>query len=830
MKHAIPYHAVNHAGIRKFHHPRLGCEVNGQTAVRYLRFGRRARVDRLELGRTVYGRWVPKVPCHPAHLVIATLNRRAQKWRKVCEADLNPDPRIWGEGLSQDMPVETMEAFFERTLNANPWVIDLGGVDTDILRVECDREHPVWPNHGECNGGEFNVPFGILQELRAYGPEPEAASTIAPYHPPLKVTALRPSAPRGMKIVRTPHMLLFKGKRLSIGFSLIRPVLLHLGWDGCGLTEAGHNRLYGMCGRHPRDINVIGGRSGPLMRRLDVDCGCHLWTGTVSVRGNRVRYGNLQCIPGVQIDATFTVEPGRILIELTQTCGTSQPVLEAEAWRLAWNMGAGITGAAAVPTLEPGRNGEVELPMLWASDGVGALSLRRLDGDPETARFQVESYQQWGVVSGGFVLAARPRADACLVLPKGRRKAAFELAVTRIEPKLRSGAPKPSPGLRRHWGTVFSCFRPEFGGFSNHATSTNCHVSQGPPISVAAYTRKPRHGPDPLRLARYTITRALLDGGGYGYWRNLYLDSDPMLVAAAGQIHQARPDKEWLSHIEPGLRESLERMLGTLGKRGLVVCRDLSGNTGSHRWSSNGADVIGFGHWDAYVNAWTYRALRNGAALTGDLGRDRMAHRCREAAGALREAFGAVLVNPATGWVAGWRSRDGELHDYAFMWVNGAAIAFGLLDTASSRKALRGLEDLRRKVAPQSAEVGLPLNLLPIAPEDQMLTRIVSSTQPTFETYTDGSLAPYSAFYYIRALSRYGFRDVARRLSRQLSQGYAAGVFSGGTGSGKEFRSWEGFPTGYEGTLIGNFAPPYVLAIEEGVIEPMQPEWWPEGG
>ena len=46
--------------------------------------------------------------------------------------------------------------------------------------------------------------------------------------------------------------------------------------------------------------------------------------------------------------------------------------------------------------------------------------------------------------------------------------------------------------------------------------------------------------PDPLDLARFTVGRALLDGGGYGYWRNLYMDSDPVLVSTAGRIHQVR--------------------------------------------------------------------------------------------------------------------------------------------------------------------------------------------------------------------------------------------------------------------------------------------------
>ena len=32
-----------------------------------------------------------------------------------------------------------------------------------------------------------------------------------------------------------------------------------------------------------------------------------------------------------------------------------------------------------------------------------------------------------------------------------------------------------------------------------------------------------------------------------------------------------------------------------------------------------------------------------------------------------------------TGVPRGWRSSDGELHDYSFLWVNGIVIRYGLV-------------------------------------------------------------------------------------------------------------------------------------------------------
>ena len=59
----------------------------------------------------------------------------------VREVDLPLDPRIAGKGLSQHLSVEQMQERLEPVLKIKPHVIKLGGLKTDHLRVECDREH-----------------------------------------------------------------------------------------------------------------------------------------------------------------------------------------------------------------------------------------------------------------------------------------------------------------------------------------------------------------------------------------------------------------------------------------------------------------------------------------------------------------------------------------------------------------------------------------------------------------------------------------------------------------------------------------------------------------
>ena len=62
-----------------------------------------------------------------------------------------------------------------------------------------------------------------------------------------------------------------------------------------------------------------------------------------------------------------------------------------------------------------------------------------------------------------------------------------------------------------------------------------------------------------------------------------------------------------------------------------------------------------------------------------ELGKTDDAARFRAAADKLRAAYFNTFYNPATGVLAGWRSADGQLHDYYFLFVNGIAIHYGLV-------------------------------------------------------------------------------------------------------------------------------------------------------
>ena len=113
-------------------------------------------------------------------------------------------------------------------------------METDHLRVVCDREHPAEElSHNDCAYETWNVPFEILDRVEWWG-EPLEDLREPPYEPPLTTGTLHATAPEGVKLVQTAHEIRFSSPYFSVAFSLSRPMITHLSWDaaGAGLVDS----------------------------------------------------------------------------------------------------------------------------------------------------------------------------------------------------------------------------------------------------------------------------------------------------------------------------------------------------------------------------------------------------------------------------------------------------------------------------------------------------------------------------------------------------------------------------------------------------------------
>ncbi len=207
------------------------------------------------------------------------------------------------------------------------------------------------------------------------------------------------------------------------------------------------------------------------------------------------------------------------------------------------------------------------------------------------------------------------------------------------------------------------------------------------------------------------------------WFREAAADTYPSLLISAWDYFDGTHDKAWLAKNYPGIRRWAKKMLATdRDGNGLIEYIE-SGNSGSwpprlkHR-PSNWWDGIGFGHEDAYANALAYRALGGMERLAAKLDKTANVTRYRAAADKLRAAYFKTFYNPATGVLAGWKSADGQLHDYYFLWVNGIAINYGLVPMNQANAIMDRLLAKMKAVGYDRFDLGLPGNLIPIPRKD----------------------------------------------------------------------------------------------------------------
>jgi hypothetical protein len=165
---------------------------------------------------------------------------------------------------------------------------------------------------------------------------------------------------------------------------------------------------------------------------------------------------------------------------------------------------------------------------------------------------------------------------------------------------------------------------------------------------------------------------------------------------------------------------------------------------------------------------------------------------------------------------------DGALHDYAFTFVQGMAVSFGLLDDAAANAVMDRLLAKMKDVGYTRFDLGLPGNLVPVkkgdyvfhetAPEIHGVPRLEDGSDG-FQFYENGGATGCWAYYTVRALYKLGRVADARRIFHPMLETYARNGFQGFDASGRsvDWRDWKGGGHGYEGLLVDNYHP--LLAV-----------------
>jgi hypothetical protein len=303
-----------------------------------------------------------------------------------------------------------------------------------------------------------------------------------------------------------------------------------------------------------------------------------------------------------------------------------------------------------------------------------------------------------------------------------------------------------------------------------------------------------------------------------GYWDyRHFLDSNPGILISAWDYVEATGDRDWLQ----GRIDRLEFLSAFVERRDVdddgMVEATQSGNYGTLKQPARSCcwwDGLNCGHKDGYTNAFIYRAWRCLADLEGQLGRAQQQARYTQLADRLKATYAKTLYNPKTGWLAWWKSADGQLHDYATPIVNGLAIDYGLVTPDEGRKILARLWEKMRAVGFTRLDLGLPCTLIPIRkgdyiqPEGLGMPSRVDGTD-TFQIYMNGGISAGHTLHFIMAHHIVGEPERGERLllamlERQAKVGFHNGVRDK-AGEGIDWTTWDGKPGGYEGYLADVF-------------------------
>ncbi|HEX4349307.1 MAG TPA: family 20 glycosylhydrolase, partial [Verrucomicrobiae bacterium] len=377
-------------------------------------------------------------------------------------------------------------------------------------------------------------------------------------------------------------------------------------------------------------------------------------------------------------------------------------------------------------------------------------------------------------------------------------------------------------GFRRNWLNIFQ-FSPHWHMLANHVTSDTCAFCCYEYADIAAQTPPLADGVTALDMVRQTVDE-IIGGGkaygmpGHGSYPEFSADTFPSLLIAAEDYVGAGKDDGWLATNYDHLKSWTDKMLATDTDGDGLIKYNLSGNSGS--WPAqikyrpaNWWDTIGFAHEDAYANALAYRALRGMETLAYQSKHKDDQARYGAAADKLKAAYFDAFYNPATGVLAGWRSADGQLHDYYFLFVNGIAIHYGLVPKDKANDIMDHLLAKMKEVGYTRFDLGLPGNLIPVLKKDYVDHNprfgggLKDDNTDGFQIYENGGATACFAYFTVAALYDLGRVADGDKIFMPMLDSFAKGDFQGrGTnGMSKDWRTWDGTCWGYEGMLTDNY-------------------------
>jgi len=673
-------------------------------------------------------------------------------------------------------------------------------------------------NH--CQILHFCVSVILLASGVIFSASPLAAS------PPLKSTRPPTAVERQLKIVEGKESLCVASGYWDVEVSLTRPQFLRLAVDALGAGQFRPSSL----------------RSPPAAPRPT----------TVQRSGTKLEYRRRGLPPSSPARWTFDFGDKDItIISRWSQDDPPEPVV------LDFNLNR--CHATLLGRINP--DGSMRLPALIHLPGQGTFRITTTGGEQVALGYDARR------AVGPYAKVTFPPATEAEPLVE------YHWEAVAIYPHLAGieGDPRFN-GFRRNWLNILQ-INPRLRVLANHSASDTCVFCYYKYADIARHTSPLADNFDALEMVRQSLERVLEGLAGYGMPGHLSfdvegkkadhgghptpsLDAYPSLLIAACEYVSGTGDKVWLERNYGSVKQWAKNLMATDRDGNGLFEYPMSGNSGS--WPplvetrpANWWDTIGFGHEDAYSNALAYRALRGMEEMAEQLAKPDDALRYRSAADKLRAAYYRTFYNPATGVLAGWKSADGQLHDYYFLFVNGIAIHYGLVSKDQGNAIMDKLLAKMKEVGYTRFDLGLPGNLIPVAKKDYAHLELrwgggqKEDNSDGFQIYENGGATACFAYYTLAALYDLGRRNEADQILFPMLGSFDKGGFQGhganGTaddekagashdndslptidGTGRmtnDWRKWDGTPCGYEGFLVDGYYTLLAVLAREGCLK-----------
>jgi hypothetical protein len=482
------------------------------------------------------------------------------------------------------------------------------------------------------------------------------------------------------------------------------------------------------------------------------------------------------------------------------------------------------------PLVLDAENSICHVTLLGLMETNGSIRLPAIMHFPDQGSFRIsatpKAIKALGYETGPGDMGGNQAKAVKITFPGATRETPvvkYHWEVVAMHPKVAAAeADGRFDGFRRNWLNILQ-LSPHWRMLANHAASDTCAFCYYEYADIAERTPSLAKGVTALDLVRQTLDRIM--GGanaygmpGHGAFPEFATDTLPSLLIAAQDYMAGSKDHRWLATNYVRLEAWADKMLATDHDGNGIIEYGLTGNSGSwpaqlkHR-PANWWDTIGFGHEDAYANALAYRALNGMEELARQANHPDDQGRYRAAAHKLRAAYFDAFYNPATGVLAGWRSADGQLHDYYFLWVNGIAIHYGLVPKEKANGIMDRLLAKMNEVGYTRFDLGLPGNLISVAKKDYVdhNPRFGGGNNEDnsdgFQRYENGGATGCFAYFTLAALYDLGRIEEADKMLFPMLEAFAQGAFQGRCGNdmSKDWKAWDGTCWGYEGFLVDNY-------------------------